>query len=397
MQKLSKSLLIFSIVSLAGGFLPYFLFDAYIHGRLRFEEDIDYGNTTSESDATTGNILPNSNNTKKLRVIHWRPNLEVIDNRRIFMHKTSEDFHLSARQSCSVESAAKHNPDRPIQVYMRRPKSTDFQELLDAKNGNSTPSAPWIAVLQNYANIEVILIDEREYFNKTVLASWYSAGKWRKSPQRTAHLSEYIRTATLFKGGGLFLDLDSVVTIKPLAGPKFRNFFIKRNLFYDDSTVTTSEMMHLLHGHHLIDEIILNMAEYDYNSKATAHAPLSTALDTSVKHICGGLNDDDNKCRDVHLLEAEDVFLPKFESPFWRSILPLLTSKNGRKNKEAILEKAIETLKSTLLRWEWLTPLNHLYGRSSYETLFSILLMQHCPLTISKVANFPMPAIIESR
>nr|CAH0103428.1 unnamed protein product [Daphnia galeata] len=45
----------------------------------------------------------------------WIPFNVTLNNRRIFFHETSGDANLNFQQCCVVESAAKHNPDRPVQ------------------------------------------------------------------------------------------------------------------------------------------------------------------------------------------------------------------------------------------------------------------------------------------
>jgi hypothetical protein len=65
---------------------------------------------------------------------------------------------LNVRQSCTVESAARHNADRPIHLFMRRTPSY----------GNTSDA--WLTVLRRYNNVEVIQIgDDIVYSNNTAL------------------------------------------------------------------------------------------------------------------------------------------------------------------------------------------------------------------------------------
>lgn len=122
----------------------------------------------------------------RLRIIQWSEDLVKPDNSRIFFHETSGRQRLSFRQSCAVESAAKHNPSRSVQVFLS-------SEQLNF-------SSPWISALENYSNVIVVLVNEEEYFSQSPFAEWFQKGEWKKSPFRTEHMSDYIRILTLYKG-----------------------------------------------------------------------------------------------------------------------------------------------------------------------------------------------------
>lgn len=77
---------------------------------------------------------------KSVRISQWRQGyLEAIDSRRIVLHETSGRGYLNVRQSCAVESAAKHNPDRPIHLFMR-------WTIMETEN----LSDPWLPILGHY-------------------------------------------------------------------------------------------------------------------------------------------------------------------------------------------------------------------------------------------------------
>jgi hypothetical protein len=68
--------------------------------------------------------------------------------------------HLNLRQLCAVESTAKENSNRSIQVF--------FQS-----NHINLTVGPLAHILENYLNIFVILVDVRDYFNQTVQFSMH--------------------------------------------------------------------------------------------------------------------------------------------------------------------------------------------------------------------------------
>lgn len=302
-----------------------------------------------------------------LKIVQWRQGyLEAIDNRRIVMHETSGRGCLTVRQSCAVESAAKHNPDRPVQLLMRQ-----------LSTGNESQSDTWLTVLRHYNNVEIIqLLDESQYFNNTALFSWYLASISHQGPQDRSLFSEYFRSVSLFRGGGLLLDLDNIITIKPLDWWKWNNFFvIKRD---DNNSVhwrVNVKMLHLLHGHHLIDEIILNMANFDLKEASNGRT-MAAAIEASVKRICG-LNEPgghfENRCLDVRLVNEDDVFLPSF------------LFRRAFENEKDMVKKAVESHAAAFVTWDSIAMMK----RHFQDSVCSSLLAEHCPFTIRYSQQFP--------
>ena len=236
-------------------------------------------------------------------VIHWRPpmaephnqnNVQPSNNdNRIFFHETSGRLELSFKETCAVESAALHNPQRPVQIF--------FQPQQQSTTAAIDQSSAWIRVLNRYANVQVIVIDDEAlYFKDSPLEDWYREAKWRNSPYRVQHMADYIRMVTLKKGGGggMYLDLD-IVTLKPYDGPQFRNFVTAKNkqLFR-----ITNAVFHLDGGHRLIDAIIKEQSdEYDpddyvYNGPGAMSMAMTKLCNYSRGHL------ESNICRDVALL-----------------------------------------------------------------------------------------------
>ncbi len=134
----------------------------------------------------------------EVRISQWQQGyLEAIDSLRIVLHKTSGRDYLNVRQNGAVESAARHNADHPIYLFMRRTPS----------HGNT--SDVWLTVLRRYNNEEAIQIgDDIVYSNNTALFIQFKTSQWRINAERNDHLADYIRSVTLFRGGGLVLDMD---------------------------------------------------------------------------------------------------------------------------------------------------------------------------------------------
>ena len=68
------------------------------------------------------------------------------------------------RQVCALESAAKYNPDRSVQLFMHTNRHPNY-------------SSSWQSVLAQYPNIVVVLVNESEYFANSPLEKWYQKGE----------------------------------------------------------------------------------------------------------------------------------------------------------------------------------------------------------------------------
>ncbi|XP_033165006.1 lactosylceramide 4-alpha-galactosyltransferase [Drosophila mauritiana] len=125
----------------------------------------------------------------------------------IFFHETSNFrrieknavVQLTAREACAIESAALHNPGLTVFVLFagatHRPLSGD----------------PLIRALHNYKNIRLRHLNLWRYAAGTPIAKWLKSGKLFKSKFLFPHVSDLLRYVTLYKYGGLYLDLDVVV------------------------------------------------------------------------------------------------------------------------------------------------------------------------------------------
>ena len=101
------------------------------------------------------NIVRYVSNGSSLEAPSERQQALLSDDTRIYFHETTGRDHLNLRQLCAVESAAKKNPDRSVQIF--------FQ----TNHVNLTVS-PLSSILKSYPNTVVILINVKEYFAGTV-------------------------------------------------------------------------------------------------------------------------------------------------------------------------------------------------------------------------------------
>lgn len=123
----------------------------------------------------------------------------------IFFHETSCRGVLNSRQACSVESAARAHPDREIYVLFSSPVSkTAFQQVT-------------FELLQKFPNIKFKRVHIVDYAKETPIEELVASGALNRTRWPISHTSDFLRFLTLYKWGGLYLDLD-VMVMKNLDG-----------------------------------------------------------------------------------------------------------------------------------------------------------------------------------
>lgn len=132
--------------------------------------------------------------------------------RSIFFHETSCNSYQSAkivikaRQACAVESAAKLNPNFQIYLLFTSPGILKFE---------GTRSDRIIQALLSYENVHILHLDYTRYVKNTPVESLYENGQLKYSAYARSHASDVLRYLTMYKYGGIYLDLD-VIVIKSL-------------------------------------------------------------------------------------------------------------------------------------------------------------------------------------
>lgn len=299
-----------------------------------------------------------SANQMRFHITSWSLKTNRADDRRIYFHETSGRRSLDLRQSCAVESAAKENPGRSIQLFMQTNR-------LEKKG-------PWLSILDQYNNIQVILLNDTDYFANTPLEAWYRQGVWRSSPYQREHFSDYIRMLSQLRGGGLYMDLD-FITLKALDEQILWNFFP-----IEDKTASllTGSIFHLESGHWIMEPIIRKLAAgYDPNIWAN-YGP--TLITKTMEEHCGfKLNyAESNQCRDVQLLPNAFFFPIPYGK--WKTYF-----QEANEDTISLLEGSYG-----VHVWNKLSREHPLLMGSNQ--LYALLAAEHCPLTFIKASEFPL-------
>ncbi|KAH8331234.1 hypothetical protein KR067_013075, partial [Drosophila pandora] len=114
-------------------------------------------------------------------------------------HK-SRSLELSPRQACAIESAALHNRNSEVFVL--------FVGSTERIPGDAHPL---IEIISSYLNVHFRSLDIWSYAAGTPLESWLKKGDLFTSKYLFSHLSDFLRFLTLYRFGGVYLDMDVVV------------------------------------------------------------------------------------------------------------------------------------------------------------------------------------------
>lgn len=276
---------------------------------------------------------------------------------RIIFHESSGRTQLNSRQCCAVEAAARNNPDRPVQLFMLSVTGFNY-------------ASPWLDVLSSYANVRVVLVNEEDYFKNTPLESWFKKGDWRTSPYKKIHLSDYLRMATLFKGGGLYLDLD-ILVLKRLDADQLKNFFVIEEQV---PTLICNSVVHLEKSHRFMKLIIEYLgAEYEPQEWGYHGGEVITAI---MRYHCNYREKQlpaKNDCKDVNLLN-------------YTSFFPVIPDEYGVLFQAATRE-SLNLFNDSYGVHIWNSKSHNDFLDFSSNQLYSHLARKHCPLTAAKATS----------
>ncbi|KAL3273685.1 hypothetical protein HHI36_015115 [Cryptolaemus montrouzieri] len=154
--------------------------------------------------------------------------IDIRPGKSIFFHETSCNSYvngkivISSRQACAVESAALLNPGLNVHLFYTSPGIFRFE---------NTESDRLLQALLSYDNIGINHLDYERYTKGTPMEELYSNGSIEASNYAMSHASDVLRYLTLWKYGGIYLDLD-VIVIKSFESlpPNFSGCESKENV-----------------------------------------------------------------------------------------------------------------------------------------------------------------------
>ena len=121
-------------------------------------------------------------------------NLPPAEDATIRFVMTSDDPVVNTRQACAIESTSRMNPFSKIIIFHTRPN---------------------VEMKVKFPNVKFQYLDPESMFSSTPLDTWYHSRDLNESPHRHIHLSDGLRTASLWEFGGVYIDLD-FICLRPL-------------------------------------------------------------------------------------------------------------------------------------------------------------------------------------
>ncbi|XP_013776133.1 lactosylceramide 4-alpha-galactosyltransferase-like [Limulus polyphemus] len=130
----------------------------------------------------------------------------------MFFFETSGRCHLTTREACSIESAAKHHPTNRIQF------------LYACKNVSQLKDDKPFQIVSQIENVEFKSLNFKFVLSGTPLANWYESGILNITIKKNNVLSDGLKFVLLKKYGGVAIDSDCI-TRKPLPNlPAYAGF-----------------------------------------------------------------------------------------------------------------------------------------------------------------------------
>lgn len=134
----------------------------------------------------------------------------------IFFLETSGDSCLTARQACSIESAARSNPYATISVHMENSGPTKIANVKNEQTSQRRNCAITTRLFEEWKhNVKLVREDLLQHLSNTPLWRLHQKNQLNQSVHPLTHRSDAVRVAMLWKYGGLYLDLDCLV-FRPL-------------------------------------------------------------------------------------------------------------------------------------------------------------------------------------
>lgn len=117
----------------------------------------------------------------------------------IFIMETSCQHNLGAREACTIEATARSNPDKFIYVLFTRP--------LTEKDCFRGP----LGEANKFLNVHFYRVNISTYALRTPLEEIFNGSLTSHGKRHHRRMSEYLKFLTLYRYGGIVVDLDMLV------------------------------------------------------------------------------------------------------------------------------------------------------------------------------------------
>ncbi|CAF0767102.1 unnamed protein product [Didymodactylos carnosus] len=212
--------------------------------------------------------------------------LSVSNRTKIFFVQTSENEDLIVRHGCSIEAAALLHPNGLILVLMKAQYVSRIKGAYSKLN------------LQ-YKNVHFVHFNESQIYANTPLAKLNQTSRIHFIRYFViSHMSDFIRTALLYKYGGIYFDLDVI----PLR--KFDKF--KNSVGLESQAGVNVAVLAFESGHLALDiQMDKQLASFSDNFQSLCWSCVGpTALSDALRHLCDGSElhiHQKEKCHDIDI------------------------------------------------------------------------------------------------
>ncbi|KAL5280286.1 hypothetical protein ACFFRR_004329 [Megaselia abdita] len=284
----------------------------------------------------------------------------------IFFHVTnclSNGFlDLNSRQSCAIESAALKNPSFDVFVLFASP--TFFPETI---------RSPAILSLLRYRNVFLRNNNLWNYTKDTPAEEWFKSGALFKSFFVTAHVSDFLRLMTLWRWGGIYMDLDVIVkesfeTIDlNFAGAESDILVANGVMSFDSSGF----------GHYIVD-LILKKFIGDFRGDIWAHNGPSRITGVLMNDICKTnvtRNMTAERCHGFQVFPVNKFYAIHYS--IWNYFF-----------EEKFLSQTLEMTKDSLLIHVWNKMSSESKFKVGTQAAYGVYAEKFCPLIYSSIGEY---------
>lgn len=226
---------------------------------------------------------------------------EIIKDTSIFFLETScnsyygEKILIQSRQACAIESAARANPNKTVYLFYASPGK--FQDDQSESDG-------LIRNLMSYPNVKLKYINMKKFVQGTPVEKLWTSEKIFKSQHILPHMSDILRYLTLWKYGGIYMDLDVIVmknleTIsKNFAGAQESESIASGVMGFSSNGI----------GHQYVNSCVYDLAEHFNGDVWGANGP--HIITRFASKLCNGNVKDflDKSCEDFHIYPTDAFY-----------------------------------------------------------------------------------------
>ncbi|XP_009864070.1 PREDICTED: alpha-1,4-N-acetylglucosaminyltransferase [Apaloderma vittatum] len=218
----------------------------------------------------------------------------------IIFLETTERLEPPPLVSCSVESAARIYPDRPVILFM---KGLTNNTVLDM---NSSYAA--FSLLSSMKNVFIFPLQMENVFQDTPLLQWYNQVVPEEEKNWVHVSSDASRLALIWKYGGIYMDTD-VISIRPIPEKSF--------LAAQKSQFSSNGIFGFPAHHKFIWDCMENFVlKYNGNIWGNQGPFLMTRMLKAICNLTDFKGTEDHSCQNISFLNPQRFYPIPY--PAWR-------------------------------------------------------------------------------